>query len=102
MDYSGKDSRQWGINDKVTARLKTFSQESNISLEISRLKLYESPLKSRYNVQKYDIASNYVLPDKAAELIPKGTPEYVDEGEKYVERIMRALFYFKQCALIGP
>jgi MoxR-like ATPase len=53
-------------------------------------------------VEKYDIASNFNFSDKIAELIPKNTPEYVDEGQKYVERIMRALYYFKQCALIGP
>jgi nitric oxide reductase NorQ protein len=36
------------------------------------------------------------------EMIPKGTPPYLEEGEKYVERIARAFSYFKQCALIGP
>src|SRR5207249_1131476 len=35
-------------------------------------------------------------------MIPRNVPDYVDEGENYVERIMRALYYFKQCALIGP
>ncbi|MDG6988561.1 MAG: AAA family ATPase [Nitrososphaerota archaeon] len=35
-------------------------------------------------------------------LVPKGTPGYVEHGENYVERIMRALYHFKQCALIGP
>ncbi|RLI45477.1 AAA family ATPase [Candidatus Bathyarchaeota archaeon] len=35
-------------------------------------------------------------------MIPKGTPAYLDRGERYVERIVRALYYFKQCALIGP
>jgi nitric oxide reductase NorQ protein len=34
--------------------------------------------------------------------VPRNTPEYVDKGEHYVERIMRALYHFKQCALIGP
>jgi nitric oxide reductase NorQ protein len=36
------------------------------------------------------------------ELVPKDTPPYLDNGEKYVERIARALSFFKQCALIGP
>ncbi len=35
-------------------------------------------------------------------MIPSKVPDYVDEGEGYVERIMRALYYFKQTALIGP
>jgi len=36
------------------------------------------------------------------ERIPKGTPPYLDNGDRYVERIARALSFFKQCALIGP
>ena len=35
-------------------------------------------------------------------MIPSKVPDYVDEGEGYVERIMRALYYFRQTALIGP
>lgn len=104
MDYTGKDS---STNDtssnKVTTRLRTFnSQQSKISLQISRLKSYDSPLKKNYDVEKYELAPGYVFPDSLTELIPKRTPEYADKGEHYVERIMRALYYFKQCALIGP
>jgi MoxR-like ATPase len=69
---------------------------------MSRLKVYESPLRARYNVEKYDLAPHYVFPDSVDELIPTGTPPYLEKGDKYVEKIMRALFYFKQCALIGP
>lgn len=103
MDYTGKDSHQKSVGgNKVTTRLRTFNQQSKITLEISRLKAYESPLKKKYDVEKYDLTSNYVFPDSMSELIPKHTPEYVDQGQRYVERIMRALYYFKQCALIGP
>lgn len=103
MDYSGKDVHLKGMsNNKVTTRLRTFNQDSKISIQLSRLKSYESPLKKKYDVEKYELAANYVFPDTLGELIPKGTPEYVDQGQRYVERIMRALFYFKQCALIGP
>jgi nitric oxide reductase NorQ protein len=35
-------------------------------------------------------------------MIPANTPEYIDSGQHYVERIVRALYYFKQCSLIGP
>jgi len=35
-------------------------------------------------------------------MIPIGTPQFLDNGERYVERMARALAYFKQCALIGP
>jgi nitric oxide reductase NorQ protein len=103
MDYSGKDSHLKGkASNKVTTRLRTFNQESKISMQLSRLKSYESPLKNKYDVEKYDLAPGYVFPDNMSQLIPKHTPEYIDKGQKYVERIMRALFYFKQCALIGP
>lgn len=103
MDYSGKDAELNGMGDnKVTTRLRTFNQQSKITLQLSRLKSYESPLKKKYDVAKYELTSNYVFPDTMSELIPKHTPEYIDHGQRYVERIMRALFYFKQCALIGP
>ncbi len=103
MDYLGKDSHHESMsNNKVTTRLRTFNQQSKITLQISRLKSYESPLRRKYDVDKYDLTSNYVFPDSISELIPKHTPEYIDQGQRYVERIMRALYYFKQCALIGP
>ena len=103
MDYSGKDVHSKSIsNNKVTTKLRTFNQQSKISVQMSRLKSYDSPLRQKYDVEKYPLASNYVFPDNIADLIPKNTPEYVDQGQRYVERIMRALFYFKQCALIGP
>jgi nitric oxide reductase NorQ protein len=102
MDYSGKDSHLSISSNKVTTRLRIFNQQSKITLQLSRLKSYESPLKKKYDVDKYELTSNYVFPDSMSELIPKNTPEYVDQGQHYVERIMRALFYFKSCALIGP
>lgn len=102
MDYSGKGARQNSANNRMITRLRTFNQQSKISVEISRLKSYDSPLKSRYNVEKYDLAPNYVFPERIVNLIPKNTPEYVDQGQNYVARIMRALYHFKQCALIGP
>ncbi len=108
MDYYRKDSllaigKKNSNNNKVTSHLRTFSQDSKISIEISRLKSYESPLKKKYDVEKYDLTKNFPYNDDVmSKLIPKETPEYVDKGERYVERIMRALHYFKQCALIGP
>ena len=62
----------------------------------------EQSLKDRYGVTKYDLGLGYDVPESLKGLIPRNVPEYVDEGENYVERMMRALFYFKQCALIGP
>ena len=59
-------------------------------------------LKERYNTIKYDLGTGYSFPDSLKSMVPTNVPEYVDEGENYVEKVTRALFYFKQCALIGP
>ena len=103
MDYTGKDAAiDSQASNKVITRLRTFNQQSKITVQLSRLKSYESPLKKEYNIEKYDLSSNHVFQEPTSELIPKNTPLYVDKGENYVERIMRALHHFKQCALIGP
>ena len=62
----------------------------------------EQSLKDKYGVSKYDLGLGYDVPEALRGMIPRNVPDYVDEGENYVERIMRALYYFKQCALIGP
>src|SRR5207247_8994047 len=62
----------------------------------------EQWLEDKYGVVKYDLGLGYDVPEGLMSMIPRNVPDYVDEGENYVERIMRALYYFKQCALIGP
>jgi nitric oxide reductase NorQ protein len=62
----------------------------------------EQSLKEKYGVSKYDLGLGFAVPEALKKMIPTNVPDYVDEGEGYVERIMRALYYFKQCALIGP
>ncbi len=59
-------------------------------------------LKERYNTIKYDLGAGYSYPDSLKSIVPTNVPEYIDQGENYVEKVTRALFYFKQCALIGP
>jgi nitric oxide reductase NorQ protein len=72
-------------------------------LRISISKATEKPsLCSKYDVGKYDLHAGYFFPDSVRSLVPLNTPEFVDRGEKYIERIARALYYFKQCSLIGP
>jgi nitric oxide reductase NorQ protein len=75
-----------------------------LNITISKTKLSERPeLFEKYSgAENYDLSQGQTFSDKFRALIPKGTPEYVDRGEKYVERIVRALYHFKQCALIGP
>ena len=62
----------------------------------------EASLKEKYGVTKYDLGTGYEFPEALKKLVPSNVPEYVDQGENYVERVIRALYFFKQCALIGP
>ncbi|MDG6998264.1 MAG: AAA family ATPase [Nitrososphaerota archaeon] len=74
-----------------------------LNITISKAKQVERPeLVGKYNITNYDINPGRTFSERYKALIPNKTPEYVDRGEKYVERIMRALYHFKQCALIGP
>ena len=86
--------------------LKVHNVESSgvkLNITLSRKKTVERPeLVEKYSIANYEINPGRRFSEKFKELIPKNTPEYVDRGEKYVERIMRALYHFKQCALIGP
>jgi nitric oxide reductase NorQ protein len=91
-DSSGNTvvSRSEGAGARLTVKLSTTPRTGVQSL------------KERYGVTKYDLGLGYNMPDALKSLVPSQVPEYVDEGENYVEKVMRALFYFKQCALIGP
>jgi len=85
---------------------KTHTAESTgvrLNVTISKKKQAERPeLVEKYDVENYDLVQGHSFDDRLRALIPRGTPEYLDHGEKYVERISRALYHFKQCALIGP
>jgi nitric oxide reductase NorQ protein len=61
----------------------------------------KSPLFDKYDIGKYDLHPNFSFQQLDC-MIPKNTPEFIDSGQHYVERITRALYYFKQCSLIGP
>src|SRR5579885_1185414 len=74
-----------------------------LSITISKAK----PARKQVVIQSakgqiYDLTQGYSFDERIRALTPQGTPEYVDHGEKYFERIVRALYHFKQCALIGP
>jgi MoxR-like ATPase len=71
-----------------------------VKLDVTQ-KIGEERLKERYGVTHYDLSSGYTLPESLKSLVPKDVPEFVDP-ERYVERVMRALYHFKQCALVGP
>ena len=84
-------------------RSKIKTDEYNISVKFSKLTNNVShKLTKLYDIKKYLDPSMFSFGEEMQETIPKGTPPYLDNGERYVERIARALSFFKQCALIGP
>ena len=74
-----------------------------LSVKISKLtNIQNTRLTKLYDTKRYIDPSVFSFGADFEEMIPNGTPPFLDSGEKYVERITRALSYFKQCALIGP
>jgi len=82
---------------------KFHADDYNLSVKVSKLsKTVNTKLSNLYDTKRYIDPSMFSFNPDLEEMIPNGTPPYLDNGEKYVERITRALSYFKQCALIGP
>lgn len=100
----------FGVQGGKKQKEKIRFNETKISTKINETRLLlsirkpeqKSQLYEKYGISKYDLHPGYTFPESLQSLIPKNTPDFVDRGEKYVERIIRALFYFKQCSLIGP
>lgn len=89
-ESAGTSTKSEGDNARVTVKIslkQRFGKEN---------------LKTKYKVERYTLSEGYTMGPAMQALVPKGTPDYVERGENYVERIMRALYHFKQCALIGP
>lgn len=85
------------------ATSKSEGQNARVTVKISlKQKFGKDTLKSKYKVERYNLSEGYTMGPSLQALIPKGTPDFVEHGESYVERVMRALYHFKQCALIGP
>ena len=87
---------------KETTTSKVNNEKSSVNVTISKLKRNTHALSKNYDIKKYLDATKFTFAPEILELIPKDTPPYLDNGDKYVERIARALSFFKQCALIGP
>ena len=96
------------VNPADKRRQTTQSVEGSgvkLNITISKKKpqqFQRSEILAKHHVENYDLVQGLTFDEKMRALIPRETPEYVDRGEKYLERIMRALFHFKQCAIIGP
>jgi len=90
----------------VEEQIKTAVKDTKLSVSITKSANLDSPtyaeLRRKYRIEKYDLHPGYFFPESTQSIIPRNTPEYIDKGFNYVERIVRALYYFKQCALIGP
>ncbi|HMK32660.1 MAG TPA: AAA family ATPase [Nitrosopumilaceae archaeon] len=87
---------------KETSTSKINSDKFSLNLKISKLKRNTHALSKTYDIKKYLDPTKFSFAEQYHELIPKDTPPYLDNGEHYVERIARALAFFKQCSLIGP
>ncbi|MGA2874665.1 MAG: AAA family ATPase [Nitrososphaerales archaeon] len=74
----------------------------NVTLSRTKQRDKSSEMLQKLHLENYDLLQGQTFGEKMKALTPHGTPEYIDRGEKYVERIMRSLYHFKQCALIGP
>jgi nitric oxide reductase NorQ protein len=84
-------------------QIKTERNDNKFHISLAKqIQLKASPLRTKYGVERYDLRQGTVFPESVESLIPSNTPEYVDHGHHYVERIVRSMYYFKQCALIGP
>lgn len=92
--------------EKEISRIQEVSyiKRDNFKVTVSMDKerpMSQSPLYNEYEIRKYDLHPNYSFAH-LVDMIPKNTPKFIDSGQRYVERIVRALYYFKQCSLIGP
>ena len=103
IGYGTDSKRETGKYATKTESVSLRESNFRITLDITkRRKMSKSPQYDKYNIAKYDLHPGYTFPESVESMIPMGTPVYVDSGQRYVERMIRALFYFKQCALIGP
>jgi len=107
----GKPSLGYGSQGLKAEANAPLLLETRINTRINRTKLSfvvkksvsKPELLKKYGVEKYDLHPNYVFPESVRDLIPSNVPEYITPpGKNYVKQIVRALYYFKQCALIGP
>ena len=86
---------------EITAS-KIVGEGFNLNIKISKLKRNTHVLSKNYDIKRYIDSNTFNFSPEIMDLVPKDTPPYLDNGERYVERIGRALAFFRQCALIGP
>ena len=88
------------VKNLQTSRIENDS--FSLKINFSKNKKADSSKLNQYDIKKYINPDNFNFSPELLDLIPDDTPPYYDKGQNYVERIVRALGYFKQCACIGP
>ena len=88
------------VKNLQTSRIE--SDSFSLKINFSKNKKADSSKLHEYDIKKYINPDNFNFSPELLDLIPDDTPPYYDKGQNYVERIVRALGYFKQCACIGP
>lgn len=88
---------------QVVSEIRTQLGKTRLSVTTLKQKADTSQLLGKYDLSKYKLTpKDFLFDESLNRLIPSGIPDYIDRGEQYLARIARALFHFKQCALIGP
>ena len=88
------------VKNLQTSRIE--SDSFSLKINFSKNKKVDSSKLHQYDIKKYINPENFNFSPELLDLIPTDTPPFYDKGQNYVERIVRALGYFKQCACIGP
>ena len=89
------------IKERRLHRIEGAGVRLNVSTLTSKL-IQRPDLYKSYGIGKYNLTQGFAFPEKFKPLIPHDIPEFFDVGEDYIPRMMRALYFFRQCALIGP
>ncbi|MCW4035380.1 MAG: CbbQ/NirQ/NorQ/GpvN family protein [Candidatus Bathyarchaeota archaeon] len=102
MSYGHQGLRDEAEKSRMKLESSARTEKGKIKVTLDKERpMSQCPLYDKYEIQRYDLHAGYSFAHMD-EMIPKGTPYYIDSGNKFVERIVRALYYFKQCSLIGP
>ena len=85
------------------SQIRTRLGSTMLSVTTLKHKKSTTELLGKYDLSKYKLTpEGHSFDEGLDRLIPKDIPEFIDRGEGYLEKMARALFHFKQCALIGP
>jgi len=102
VGYGSHQLKRADTKHYVETQINTKFNGAKLSLLI-RKTMSKPELLKKYGVEKYDLHPNYEFPESVRDMIPSNVPEYITPpGKDYIKQIIRALYYFKQCALIGP